>query len=121
MNALIQAIIAMFGGAVGRVLTFAMGFVSYMLAKRIALASGYILVSAALFGVMAASVKAAVLGVRVLMPVSMSAFTYFLPSSINLFLASLVTVRLTHFVWRWTVANLGVYTNVGGHGEGTFF
>lgn len=114
-------ITAVLGAAVSRMLGFAMVFVSYMMAKRIAIVTGYLLASAALFLGMSGAIKAVVLGLRVSMPPMMAAVTYFLPSNINSFIAALVTVRLTHFIWKWTQSNLSVYANVGGYGEGRYF
>lgn len=114
-------ITALLGAAVTRMLSFAMVFFAYAAAKRIAITTGFIVVSAGLFGAMAGAIKAAVMALRVVMPPTLSTFTYFLPSNINVFIAALVTVRLTHFVWTWTQRNLAHYANVGGVGEGKYF
>jgi hypothetical protein len=114
-------IASILGAVVSRMLSWSMIFFSYVFAKRIAIASGFIAASAVMFLGMAAAIKAIVLTLRVTMPPILSASTYFLPANINFFIAALITVRMTHFIWRWSQANLAVYANVGGHGEGLYF
>lgn len=104
------------GAVVARVLTFAMGFLAYSLAKRLAIVTGFIVAWSALFIAMAGTVKALIIGMRIVMPPVLAQFTYFLPSSINTFIAALVSVRLIYFVWEWTQANLSAYANVGMRG-----
>lgn len=53
------------------------------------------------------------------MPANMSAFTYFLPSDINVIFATIVTLRVSMAVYRWTVSTMSAYLpNVGNFGQG---
>lgn len=107
-----QWLVTLLGAVVGRTFTLLFGVLSFALAQRIALVTGYILASAALFLAVSAAIKTAVLAVRVVMPPILVQATYFLPPSINSFVASIVVIRLTYFVWRWTTSNLAAYADV---------
>lgn len=109
---------AVFGAVISRLFAVLMGVFVWRTAQRIAMGTAFILASAGLFGTMALSVKAAILGARAMMPPALSLFTYFLPSDINLYIATMVTVRLIHFVWAWTQNNLRTFA--GGSASGGY-
>lgn len=111
---LIAPLATVITGALGVVVTkvfeFFYHFLGYKVAKMLAVGTASVVAAGLLTATMAATIKQLVLLARVAMPPSMSAFTYFLPSNINVVLASIITVRMTHFIWQWSMKNLGRYT-----------
>lgn len=105
-------IITTLGALVGRSFTLFYGFFTFLIAQRLAIATAYITVSGALFLATAVAVKAAVMGARVVLPPVLANATFFIPSSINILIASIVTVRVGAAVYRWTQNNLAVYADV---------
>jgi uncharacterized membrane protein len=114
----LQWVVTLAGLGVSRVFTFFMAFLAYSTAKKAALVTAYIVASAALFLTMAGAIKAIVIGARYAMPSSLASFTYFLPSSINFLISSIVMVKTTHYVWRWTQKNLASYAMTFGEKTG---
>lgn len=105
-------LIGVLGGLVGRVFTLAFGHFTFLVAQRIAIVTGYIIVSGTIFIGVALGIKTLVLSARVFMPPHLAVVTYFLPASLNQFFATFVVIRLSYFVWRWTHANLAAYADV---------
>lgn len=105
-------IVTALGALVSRSFLLFTGVFSFLIAQRMALLTAYIVVSGTLFLATSASIKLTVEALRVSMPPILASSTYFLPSSINSFIAAIVVVRLTHAVWRWTQTNLATYAGV---------
>lgn len=74
-----------------------------------ALVTAFLVASTGLFLTLTLTVKALILGARAAMPANMSAFTYFLPSDINVIFATIVTLRVSVAVYRWTVSTMSAY------------
>lgn len=98
------------GAIVTKVFDFFYQFFAYKIARNLAVGAGAVAVAAMMTLTMAQAIKVLILGARILMPPSMAAFTYFLPANINQFIAVIVTVKLTHFIWQWSMKNLARYT-----------
>lgn len=98
------------GAIVTKVFDFLYQFFAYKIARNLAVGAAAVTVAAGLTLAIAQTIKIAILGARVLMPASMSAFTYFLPSNINQIIAVIVTVKVSHFTWQWSMKNLSRYT-----------
>lgn len=98
------------GALVTQVFTLAFKFFAYKIARNIAIFSAFIVVSTGLTLAMAYSIKALLVGARVLMPSMLASATYFLPSNLNLIFSLFITIRLTHFIWRWSMRNFSKFT-----------
>lgn len=125
IGSLLAWITAALGASVTRIFGLYYVFLVWSWARHLTIVTAFIVAWAAFFLGMVAAVKLLVLAIRVSMPVKMQAFTYFLPSEINYFIASLISIRLVHFVWEWTVANLAMYADMAGAvkagGRGKYF
>lgn len=99
------------GALVTQIFTLAYKFFAYKVARNIAMFSVFIVVSTGLTLAMAYSIKALLIGARVLMPPFLANATYFLPSNLNLIFSLFVTIRLTHFIWRWSMKNFVKFTH----------
>lgn len=102
-------LVGLLGSLVSSIATFLIGRVAVERAFQIALVSAFLVASAGLFVTLALGVKALLLGARVAMPGSLGQATYFLPASINLIFATIVTIRVGASVYRWTVATMAAY------------
>ena len=111
-----QWLIAAMGGMVGRVFTLLFGMVSFHIAQRVAIVTAYIGMSAALFVTVSVAVRASVEALRTSMPGVLTPFTYFLPGNINNFIAAVVLIRVSYFLWKWTQANLAAYADIPNRG-----
>jgi hypothetical protein len=78
-------------------------------ALHYALVTGFLVTVAGLFLALTLSVKAMILAARVAMPSSLGLCTYFLPSDAPLMVSTIVTMRVSVSVYRWTVETLGAY------------
>jgi hypothetical protein len=105
-------LVTLLGGAVSRVFTFVYTYASFAIATRIAMATAFIIASAALFLSTAVAIKAVVMGARVSFPPILANATFFIPDSINTLIAAIVTVRTAAALYRWTQINLAVYADV---------
>ena len=59
---------------------------------------------------MSLTIKALIIGAQIAMPSSLGMATYFLPHNINQVLGLIVTIRVSHALYRWTVATMAQYT-----------
>lgn len=109
-SSLSAAIMAGLGAVVARSFAFVFQFFAFKLARNIAVATGAAIIAAALTVGMAVAIKGMIVGVRMMMPPALAQATYFLPANINLVLAAIVTIKVTHFIWQWSMKNLAKYT-----------
>lgn len=98
-----------------RVFTSVFAVGTFLLARRVALGTALIVVYSATFVALVASIKTAVMGARYVMPAILAQSTYFLPSNLPVILATIVTVRVSIVIYRWTITNMSVYAS---HGSG---
>lgn len=91
-------------------MAFVFGIVSSFLGKKIGLAftgaMSLVAVYSSLFIGVVVLVKTTVMAVRVSFPPILAASTYFLPSNLPVILATIVSVRVSIVVYRWTISNL---------------
>lgn len=97
------------GALVSQVFTLIYRFFAYKIARNIAIGSAFIVISGGMIVAMSSWIKLALMGVRVMMPPALAAYTYFLPSTINLFISVFIMTRIYHFVWRWSMRNFSKY------------
>jgi len=102
-------LVGLLGSLVSSVATFLVGRMAFERAIHYALITGFLVAAAALFLGVTVAIKAAILGARVAMPASLGMATFFLPASISQVLAFIVTARVSHAVYRWTVNTMAAY------------
>jgi len=102
-------LVGLLGSLVSSVATFFVGRMAFERAINYALITGFLVAAAALFLGVTVAIKAAILGARVAMPGSLGMATFFLPASISQVLAFLVTARVSHAVYRWTVNTMAAF------------
>ena len=102
-------LVGLLGSVVSAAATFFIGRVAIDRAFQYALITGFLVASASLFLALTLTVKAAILGARVAMPQSLGMATFFLPASISQILATVVTVRVSSAIYRWTVSTMSAY------------
>jgi hypothetical protein len=107
---IVPVIISALGALVTATFGFCYKFLGYWLAKRLAIGSATVaLVSAATLA-MAQSIKLLILGTQVVLPAKYAAGLAFLPPNLNQILAIYISVRITHFIFQWSMKNLARYT-----------
>lgn len=91
-------------------LAFVFSLVASLLGKKVGLlftgAMSLVALYSTLFMGVVILVKSTVMAVRVAFPPILVASTYFLPSNLPVILATIVSVRVSIVVYRWTLANL---------------
>lgn len=101
-------------GALGAMVTkaFELFFTvfAFKLARNLAVATAAIALAGGLTVGMILGLKVAVIAARFAMPNSLGAATFFLPSNLYIIIPLIVTVRLSHFLWQWSMKNLTKYT-----------
>jgi len=102
-------LVGLLGSLVSSVATFLVGRMAFERAINYALITGFLVAAAALFLGVTVSIKVAILTARVSMPSSLGMATFFLPASISQILAFIVTARVSHAVYRWTVNTMAAY------------
>jgi len=102
-------IVSLLGAVVSSVATWFIGRVVFERAIHYALITGFLIASAALFVALVVAVKTLILGARVAMPQTLGLATFFLPPSISQIFATIVTVRVSASVYRWTVSTMAAY------------
>ena len=100
---------------VSRIFTSVFSVLGYQFARRLALSTALIIAFASLFILLVATVKSTVMAARVVMPPILAQVTYFLPSNLPIIIATIVTLRVSIQVYRWTIRNMSVYAS---HGSG---
>lgn len=107
-------LVGWFLGLVGvtatKAFTWFMAFVTYRTAVRLARAVAFIVVAATMLVTLSLGMKAAILAVQQAMPNSLGQFTYFLPPNLNQIFAVFVTLRVSVFLYGWTVRNVKIVT-----------
>jgi hypothetical protein len=111
-------IVGVLGAVLSRLFTWILEIVAYRLVRQMLIAVAVITVFSALFIGVVVTVKSAVVAVRVLMPPSLAAYTYFLPANLHTILGTIVTIRVAIQVYRWMVANLNIYASRGSSSNG---
>ena len=89
--------------------TFLIGRMVYEKAVHYALVTAFVVAAGALTVGLAASLKAAIFAVQIGMPNSLGAATYFLPSNINIIFGMIITIRVSNFLYRWTMSTMAAY------------
>lgn len=113
-------LVGLLGSAFTTFATWLMGRFAFERAVTYALVTAFLVAAAALFLTLTVTVKAAILGARVAMPQTLGMATFFLPASIAQILSSIVTVRVSMSLYRWTVNTMAAYiphnprTGLGG-------
>lgn len=106
VGGLLWGIGSLLGLLVTRLYDFFFRFMAEKWAYRAIIGTAFVLAVGAITVGMAAAVKALVVGARVLMPSSLGASTYFLPSNINLIIGAYISARLVVYVYEWTLKNM---------------
>ncbi len=105
---------AWFVGLIGltatKAFTWFLAFFTYRTAVGLARAVAFILVAASMLVALSLGMKAAILGVQQTMPQSLGQFTYFLPANLNQIFAVVVTLRISAFLYQWTLRNVRIVT-----------
>lgn len=86
-------------------------------ARALAFAAVLISVYSSLFIGLVIFVKTAVIAVRMSMPPILAKATFFLPPNLPVILSTVITVRLSIAVYRWTRRNLDIYAEVKDKGH----
>lgn len=102
--------LGLIGAVASKAFTWAMLFFAHRTAVSVARAVAFITVSGSLVVALSVAMKVAILAVQTAMPPSLAAFTYFLPSNLNQIFAVFVTLRISTFLYSWTVRNMRVVT-----------
>ena len=114
-------LVGLFGTSIGTLVTWLMARMVYERAFHIAMVTGFLVAAGTLTVTLAVTFKAAVLALKMTLPPILASGLYFLPSNINVFFATIITVRVAASLYRWTVATLAAYmpgTAVGIFGRG---
>lgn len=85
------------------------GRMVYARAVQYALITGFLVVAAGMTLGIAVTIKALIFAAQVALPNSLGLFTYFLPSNINIIFGLIVTIRVAHSLYRWSVTTLKYY------------
>jgi hypothetical protein len=110
-------LLGLFTTALGSLLTWLMSYFAYRKAFELTVISGFLVVAGAMTVGIAVTIKALVIGLRMTLPDILSASTYFLPNNINQFLAAVITLRVSVFLYRWTLQTLNYYLPKSGYGS----
>lgn len=102
-------IVSLLGSVVTSVATWLVGRMAFERAMHYALVTAFVVAAGGLFLGVTLSVKAAILGARVVMPQSLGIATFFLPASIGQIIGFIVTARVSVALYRWTVATMAAY------------
>lgn len=97
------------GALVGRMAEF---LVTKMVAEKAfhyALVTGFLVTVTAMFVTLTLTVKAAVIGARVVMPPILAQVTYWLPPSMPLMISTIITIRVSVAVYNWSVSVFSAY------------
>lgn len=103
-------LVGLVGSAATAAFTWFASHTAYRMALHYARAVAFIIVAGALFLALSVSMKAAILAARVVMPDSLGQATYFLPGNINTVFALFVTLRVSVFLYNWTLRNIKIVT-----------
>lgn len=107
---IVPVLIGALGAVVSKVFEFFYQIFAFKLARNLAVSFGAIAVGGALTVGMIVGLKVLVIGARYVMPSTLGAATFFLPSNLYIILPLIVTARTTHFIWQWSMKNLAKYT-----------
>jgi len=107
---LLPLVVSALGAVVVRVFDFLYQFLAYKLARNLAVGVAAVIAAAALTVAMAQGIKLAVMAARVALPPAYGAGLAFLPANLNQVIAIIITVRVSHFIWQWSMKNLARYT-----------
>lgn len=107
---LLPIVISALGAVVAKVFDFLYQFLAYKLARNLAVGVGAVVAAAALTLTMAQSIKVAVMAARAALPPAFAAGLAFVPPNVNQVIAIIITVRISHFIWQWSMKNLARYT-----------
>jgi len=103
-------LIGLVGAVATKAFTWVTTFLAYRTAVGVARVVAFMVVAGALTVSVSVAIKALIIGAQVVMPSSLSAFTYFLPGNINQILAIIFTARVSTSLYRWTLANVKIAT-----------
>lgn len=114
--ALFPWLVGLFASTLGALFTWFVSTLAARVSVRLLLATAYLVASAALTVGVAVLIKGAIMAIRVTMPASLGAATYFLPANINLIMGVWFSMRVSHALYCWTRARLGTYFIAGSGG-----
>ena len=103
-------LLGLFGSTFATFTTWLIGRMVYEKAVRVALVTAFVVAAAGLTLTVSLTIKALIIGAQIAMPSSLGMATYFLPHNINQVLGLIVTIRVSHALYRWTVATMAQYT-----------
>lgn len=106
-----QFLIVALAGVATKIFDFIWTALAYKAVKTILIGTAVVASLAALYLAAAVALKAAIVGLRVVMPGMLSELTYFLPANINHIFATIVVARLGWFVASWARENLKLYSS----------
>lgn len=106
VGGLLWGIGSLIGMFATRLYDFFFKFLAEKWAYRAVIGTSFVVAVGGITVGMAAAVKAVVVAVRVTMPNSLGASTYFLPTNINYIIAAYITARLIVFTYEWTLKNM---------------
>lgn len=106
VGGLLWGIGSLIGLLATRIYDFFFRFLAEKWAYRAVIGTAFVVAVGGLTVAMATAVKAIVVAARVMMPSSLGASTYFLPSNINIIIGAYVSARLIVYVYEWTLKNM---------------
>lgn len=89
--------------------TWLIGRMVYAKTVHYALVTAFVVAAAGLTAGIALTIKAAIFAAQVSLPNSLGMFTYFLPANVNVIFGLIVTIRVSHALYRWTVTTMRYY------------
>lgn len=107
---LMPLVVSALGAVVAKIFDFIYQFLAYKLARNLAIGVAAVISAATLTLAMAQAIKLAIMAARVALPPAFAAGLAFIPSNLNQVVALIITVRVSHFIWQWSMKNLSRYT-----------
>ncbi|WP_153132875.1 DUF5455 family protein [Dechloromonas hortensis] len=107
---LLPLVVSALGAVVAKVFDFLFTFLAYKLARNLAVGVAAVIAAAALTLAMAQGIKLLIMAARVSLPPAFAVGLAFIPPNLNQVVATIITIRVSHFIWQWSMKNLSRYT-----------
>lgn len=102
-------LVSVFGSALASMMSWLMARFAYETALRITLTTAFLATAAAMATALSLTIKAAVMSAAVGLPSFLLASLQFVPSNLNQVMAIVITIRISKFIYQWTVNGLSAY------------
>lgn len=96
--------------------TWLIGRMVFEKAVHYALMTAFIVAAGALFVTLSLTIKALIFAAQFAMPNTLGLATYFLPKNVNLIFSTIVVIRVSMFLHRWTVTTMHRYIPLSNAG-----